>query len=397
LEVNQEGSISAAMKNIAILGSTGSIGCNTLEVVDHLWPQFRVIALAAGRNASLLAKQVEKYRPKIVSLRSRGEAERLKRKFKDLKLRVAYGPEGAEEVAGFEENDIVVCAITGIDGLRPTLTAVRTGKKVALANKESMVVAGAILQKEASRSRARIIPVDSEHSGVFQCLVKEKKKNVKKVILTASGGPFFRVPLKEMKKKTLEDALKHPRWKMGKKVTVDSSTLMNKGLELVEAHWLFGLDSDQLDVLIHPQSIVHSLVELKDGSVLAQLSPTDMRIPIQYALTFPEREGSLLPPLNLSHTQVLEFYEVDEKKFPLFALARLALTEGESYPVVLNAANEVVVAAFLERRLKFSEIAGLVTKAVEHHQKRTIGTLEEIFALDQETRTHTWDLIKQRY
>jgi 1-deoxy-D-xylulose-5-phosphate reductoisomerase len=385
------------MKNIAILGSTGSIGCNTLEVVDHLWPQFRVVALAAGCNASLLATQVEKYKPKIVSLRRRGEAEKFKRKFKDLKLRIAYGPEGAEEVAGFEENDIVVSAITGIDGLRPTLTAVRAGKKVALANKESMVVAGAILQKEASRTRAQIIPVDSEHSGVFQCLAKEKKKNVKKVILTASGGPFFWVPLKEMKKKTLEDALKHPRWKMGKKVTVDSATMMNKGLELLEAHWLFGLNPDQLDVLIHPQSIVHSLVELKDGSVLAQLSPTDMRIPIQYALTSPEREGSLLPPLNLSRSQVLEFYEVDEKKFPLFALARLALTEGESYPVVLNAANEVVVAAFLERRLKFSEIAGLVTKAVEHHQKRKVRTLEEIFALDQETRTHTWNLLKQRY
>lgn len=385
------------MKNIAILGSTGSIGCNTLEVVDHLWPQFRVVALAAGRNASLLATQVEKYKPKIVSLRRREEAEKFRRKFKDLKLRVAYGPEGAEEVAGFEENDIVVSAITGIDGLRPTLTAVRTGKKVALANKESMVVAGAILQKEASRSKARIIPVDSEHSGVFQCLAKEKKKNVKKVILTASGGPFFRVPFREMKKKTLEDVLKHPRWKMGKKVTVDSATLMNKGLELLEARWLFGLNPDQLDVLIHPQSIVHSLVELKDGSVLAQLSPTDMRIPIQYALTSPEREGSMLPSLNLSHTQVLEFYEVDKKKFPLYALAWLALTEGESYPVVLNAANEVVVAAFLERRLKFSEIAGLVTKAVEHHRKRKVRSLEEISALDQETRTHTWDLIKQRY
>jgi 1-deoxy-D-xylulose-5-phosphate reductoisomerase len=397
LEVNQEGFISALMKNIAILGSTGSIGCNTLEVVDHLWPQFRVVALAAGRNASLLATQVEKYKPKIVSLRRREEAEKFRRKFKDLKLRVAYGPEGAEEVAGFEENDIVVSAITGIDGLRPTLTAVRTGKKVALANKESMVVAGAILQKEASRSKARIIPVDSEHSGVFQCLAKEKKKNVKKVILTASGGPFFRVPFREMKKKTLEDVLKHPRWKMGKKVTVDSATLMNKGLELLEARWLFGLNPDQLDVLIHPQSIVHSLVELKDGSVLAQLSPTDMRIPIQYALTSPEREGSMLPSLNLSHTQVLEFYEVDKKKFPLYALAWLALTEGESYPVVLNAANEVVVAAFLERRLKFSEIAGLVTKAVEHHRKRKVRSLEEISALDQETRTHTWDLIKQRY
>jgi len=385
------------MINITILGSTGSIGCNTLEIVEKYSHKFRVVGLAAGRNLKLFLKQVKKFRPKIVSLDRSQEAEELRQKCKDMDIHVAFGQEGAEEVARFEKNDIVVSAITGIKGLRPTLAAVKSGKKVALANKESMVVAGPLIQKEICKSGAQIIPVDSEHSGVFQCLAKEEEENVKKVILTASGGPFFRTSLQEMKNKTVEEALNHPRWKMGKKVTIDSATLMNKGLEMIEARWLFNLVPQQIGILIHPQSIVHSLVELRDGSVLAQLSPTDMKIAIQYALTYPQREDSILPPLDLSQIQALEFYNVDDKKFPLIKLAYEVLEEGESFSVALNAANEAVVGAFLNGKIKFCDISVLVRKAVENHQKRKVESLKDIFKIDRETREQTLNLMKQRF
>jgi len=384
------------MKNISVLGSTGSIGRSSLEVIDKLSHRFKVVGLAAGLNTQLLEKQVEKFRPKIVSVKKKEEAEDLRRKFKGKAIQVTFAQEGAEEVASFSENDIVISAITGIDGLRPTLAAVQEGKKIALANKESMVVAGPLIQDRVRKFGAQLIPVDSEHSGVFQCLAKEKMENVKKVILTASGGPFFWKPASEMNNISLEEALNHPRWKMGKKVTIDSATLMNKGLELIEAHWLFGLAPRQLGILIHPQSIVHSLVEMSDGSVLAQLSPTDMKVPIQYALTYPERGDSLLPSLNLSEIKALEFYEVDTEKFPIIKLARLALEEGESFPIALNAANEVVVSAFLEQRIKFMDISEVVTEIVENHQKRKIQSLEDIFDVDRETRRVSLDLLKER-
>lgn len=384
------------MKNISILGSTGSIGRSSLEVIDKLSHRFKVVGLTAGRNTQLLEKQVEKFRPKIVSLERKEEAEDLRRKFRGKSIKVTFAQEGAEEVASFSENDIVISAITGIDGLRPTLAAVQEGKKVALANKESMVVAGPLIQDMIRKFGAQLIPVDSEHSGVFQCLAKEEMENVKKVILTASGGPFFSKSSSEMNDITLEEALNHPRWKMGKKVTIDSATLMNKGLELIEARWLFGLEPRQLGILIHPQSIVHSLVEMSDGSVLAQLSPTDMKLPIQYALTYPEREDSLLPSLDLSEIKALEFYEVNVEKFPIIKLARLALEEGESFPIALNAANEVVVSAFLEQRIKFMDISDVVTEIVENHQKRKVQSLEDIFDVDRETRRVSLDLLKKR-
>jgi len=384
------------MKNIAVLGSTGSIGRSSLEVIDKLSHRFKVVGLTAGRNTQLLEKQVEKFMPKIVSVEKKEEAEDLRRKFKGKSTQVTFAQEGAEEVASFSENDIVISAITGIDGLRPTLAAVQEGKKIALANKESMVVAGSLIQDRIRKFGAQLIPVDSEHSGVFQCLAKEEMNSVKKVTLTASGGPFFSKSPSEMNDISLEEALNHPRWKMGKKVTIDSATLMNKGLELIEAHWLFGLAPQQLGILIHPQSIVHSLVEMSDGSVLAQLSPTDMKIPIQYALTYPEREDSLLPSLDLSEIKALEFYEVDVEKFPIIKLARLALEEGESFPIVLNAANEVVVSAFLEQRIKFMDISEVVTGIVENHQKRKVQSLEDIFDVDGETRRVSLDLLKKR-
>lgn len=384
------------MERVAILGSTGSIGRNALQVINKLSHRFQVVGLAAGYNVKLLLQQVEDFRPKIVSLKEKKGAEEFKFQCPNSSVKVVYGEKGAEEVASFIESEIVVSAITGISGLRPTLAALKSGKKVALANKESMVVAGPLLEKLAWETGARIIPVDSEHSGIFQCLAKEKKENVKRVILTASGGPFFQTSLDEMKTKTLEEALEHPRWKMGEKVTIDSATMMNKGLELIEARWLFGLEPHQLEILIHPQSIVHSLVELKDGSMLAQLSPTDMKIPIQFALTYPEREEAPLPSLDLSRVRALEFYEVDTAKFPLLVLARQALSEGGSLPIALNAANEVVVKAFLERKIKFREIAPLVNQIFTAHQKKKVGSLEDVFEVDREVRSIAWKLLKQR-
>lgn len=385
------------MEKVTILGSTGSIGRNTLEVIKSLSHKFQVLGLVAGRNIQLLQEQVEQFKPKVVSLQKKEDIEEFKDLYRDSSLKILEGEKGAEEVASLAENDIVVSAITGIDGLRPTLAAVKAGKKVALANKESMVVAGSLVQEAAHKSGADIIPVDSEHSGVFQCIKKERKENIKKAILTASGGPFFRTSFEEMMDKTPEEALEHPRWKMGDKVTIDSATMMNKGLELIEARWLFGLEPGQLEILIHPQSIVHSLVELKDGSVLAQLSPTDMKIPIQFALTYPEREEALLPSLDLKGVRSLEFYEADSRKFPLLQLARQALIEGESVPVTLNAANEVAVEAFLSNKIKFTGISGVVAKVLKTHQKKKVNTLEEIFEVDQETRNITRNILKNRF
>lgn len=384
------------MENISILGSTGSIGRSTLDVVDKSGGKFNVRGLAAGRNLDLLCRQVEKFKPKIVSLEKKEDADEFRRNCKEYALRITYGQEGAEEVARFEENDIIVSAITGINGLRPTLAAVKAGKRVALANKESMVVAGPLIQETVQKSGAQIIPVDSEHSGIFQCLAKERIEDVKKVILTASGGPFLQTSIEKMKNKTREEALNHPRWNMGEKVTIDSATLMNKGLELIEARWLFGLLPEKLGILIHPQSIVHSLVEMRDGSVLAQLSPTDMKVPIQYALTYPRREEALLPPLDLSQIKVLEFYKVDVKKFPLVKLARQVLEEGESFPVALNTANEVAVEMFLKRRIRFSDIADVVAEIVENHKKRKVESLDDIFEVDRETKQQTRNLLKKR-
>jgi 1-deoxy-D-xylulose-5-phosphate reductoisomerase len=384
------------MKKIAVLGSTGSIGTSTLDVLGRLGDEYVVNGLAAGSNIPLLLEQVRRFRPKIVSLRTKEEAARFKDALGGFPVRVVFGSEGAEEVARFDENEIVVAAITGIEGLRPTAAAVETGARVALANKESMVVGGAILRSKAASSGAEIIPVDSEHSGIFQCLARERRENVRKAILTASGGPFLQTPLADIRNKSVAEALAHPRWKMGRKVTIDSATLMNKGLELIEARWLFDLLPDELDILIHPQSIVHSLVEMKDGSTLAQLSITDMRIPIQYALTYPERETSELPALELSRVRSLEFFEVEKDRFPLIAFARRALEGEKSLPVALNAANEVAVEAFLDGRIGFSDITAVVGNVLDRHQACEAETLEAVLAIDRETRLQSDNIIKKR-
>ncbi len=381
---------------IAILGSTGSIGTSTLDVIDRLGDAFRVTALAAGSNLRVLSGQIEKHRPVMVSVKTKEDAAALRPAARKWGFRLSFGPEGVEEVASASRADIVVSAITGLDGFRPTLAAVRAGRRVALANKESMVVGGPFLRREAARSGARIVPVDSEHSGVFQCLAKEKKSRVRRVILTASGGPFLRTPLCEMKNKTVAEALCHPRWKMGKKVTVDSATLMNKGLELIEARWLFGLEPSRLDVLIHPQATVHALVEMQDGSVLAQLSVTDMRIPIQYALTYPDRRESSLPALDLGAIGSLDFYEVEPRRYPLFTLARAALDKGGSLPVALNAANEVTVAGFLEERIAFSDISDIIHRVMDGHRETRVDSIDSIFEIDAEARRATRRLLEQR-
>jgi 1-deoxy-D-xylulose-5-phosphate reductoisomerase len=349
----------------------------------------------AGQNVDLLIEQAREFRPKCVSLSSNKAAEIFLARSPDPHIQVLVGQEGAEKVASLPENDIVVSAITGIQGLKPTLAAIQAGKKIALANKESMVVAGPFLQTQARRAGAEIVPVDSEHSGIYQCLRKERPEDIKKVILTASGGPFFQYSPDQLASVTLEETLRHPRWKMGKKITVDSATMMNKGLELIEARWLFNLSPEQLDVLIHPQSLVHSLVELKDGSLLAQLSPTDMRIPIQYALTAPNREKSSLPSLDLRKIKMLEFYEVDTERFPLINLARQALQEELSFSVALNGANEEVVAAFLRQEINFIDLAPIIFKVMDYHQSRRINNLGDIFEVDHQTRQLTRKIINQ--
>jgi 1-deoxy-D-xylulose-5-phosphate reductoisomerase len=380
------------MKTLTILGSTGSIGRNALSVVDHLPSHFRVAALAAGSNMALLAEQAGKHRPALVSTADEAAAHEFRRLYRGPELRVVWGRRGAEEAGSLPEADIVVASMSGFNGLPATLAAAGSGKRLALANKESLVAAGRLLRESARRSGAEIVPVDSEHSGVFQCLAGVSRGDVRRIILTASGGPFFRTPSAELAGKTVEEVLAHPRWSMGRKVTVDSATMMNKGLELIEARWLFDARPEELDILVHPQSIVHSLVEMKDGAVLAQLSPTDMRFPIQYALTYPRREPPALPYLDLAGSR-LEFFPPDSEKFPLIGLARRALAEPSSFSIALNAANEEAVAAFLAGRIGFTDISRVVMGVLDSHRGREADDLDDILRLDGAARRAAAHLI----
>jgi 1-deoxy-D-xylulose-5-phosphate reductoisomerase len=384
------------MKRLTLLGSTGTIGRNTLDIVRRHPRAYKVVALAAGGNVDLLAEQIREFKPEFVSVADEKAALKLKLRTGGRTPRSAFGTEGAEEAGGHPGVDLVVSAITGIAGLRPTLAAVKAGRTVALANKESMVAGGPLLRRAAARSGAVLIPVDSEHSGVFQCLAGLDRRHIFKVILTASGGPFLDTPLPEMRKKTVREALRHPRWKMGRKVTIDSATLMNKGLELIEARWLFDLDPARLAVLIHPQSIVHALVETVDGSVLAQLSVTDMRIPIQYALTYPARAASPVPPLDLAAAARLEFRAVDERRFPLLGLARAAMYEAGAAPVVLNAANEIAVEAFLAGRIGFGTISAVVAAVLDGPRPDEPKSLEAVLSIDREARGRARHIIERR-
>jgi 1-deoxy-D-xylulose-5-phosphate reductoisomerase len=384
------------MKKITILGSTGSIGLSALDVVKKNSGRFQVVALAAGQNVKLLKKQIEIFKPKLVYISTKENALKLR---KDLTLnyeiKILYDKEGLNEIASFPSADIVVSAISGAAGLMPTLAAIDAGKDVALANKETMVMAGEIVNRRAKQKKVKIIPVDSEHSAIFQCLQGEKIENLKRIILTASGGPFLNFNVNELKQVKLNQALKHPRWKMGKKITIDSATLMNKGLEVIEAKWLFNLDFGKIDVLIHPQSIVHSMIELIDGSVLAQMGIPDMRIPISYALTYPERIINDLSSLNLLETEKLEFRQPDIKKFPCLRLAYEAGICGGTTPAVLNAANEIAVASFLEQKIKFIDLPKIIDKVLTAHVCGKDPSLESILNADSWARIKTTEILER--
>ena len=384
------------MKKITILGSTGSIGLSTLDVIKKNPGRFQVVALAAGQNVKLLKKQIEIFKPKVVSVGTKEAALKLRQDLTlNNKIKILYDKEGLNEIASFPAADIVVSAISGAVGLMPTLAAIDAGKDVALANKETMVMAGEIVNRRAKQKKVKIIPVDSEHSAIFQCLQGEKIENLKRIILTASGGPFLNFTVNELKQVKLNQALKHPRWKMGKKITIDSATLMNKGLEVIEAKWLFNLDFGKIDVLIHPQSIVHSMIELIDGSVLAQMGIPDMRIPISYALTYPERIINDISSLNLLETEKLEFRQPDMKKFPCLRLAYEAGICGGTTPAVLNAANEIAVAAFLEQKIKFVDLPKIINKVLTAHVCGEDPSLESILNADSWARIKTTEILER--
>ena len=377
--------MSSTIKRLAILGSTGSIGRQTLEVVRALPHRFRIVGLAAGQNMALLSRQIREFEPDFVYYQ--GKKARTQLPDGD------YEPLSLEEIASHPQVDIVIIATSGKSGLSPTLAAVKAGKTVALANKESLVMAGAIITKEAKRNRAPILPIDSEHSAIWQCLRGETQKATQ-LILTASGGPFFGYSPDQLERITPKQALKHPSWQMGKKVTIDSATLMNKGLEVIEAYWLFNIPFDNIKVLIQPQSIIHSMVEFADGSIKAQLSYPDMRLPIQYALSYPERlPNPHLPRLDWSTINKLTFESPDFDTFPCLNLAIEAGKKGGTYPTVLCAADEIAVELFLSQRIEFTDIACLVEQALEQHQSISHPTLEEIMAADIWARQKIQELV----
>ena len=381
------------MRHVAILGSTGSIGRSALAVVDAHADRLNVTALAAGENAALLAEQVEKYRPAIVGVATDAAREELERRLGSGRrpLLVAVGPVGMLAVATHDRADLVLCASSGSAGLEAALAAIDAGKTLALANKEVLVMAGALMVEAARRRGVTILPVDSEHNAIHQCLHGRSLDEVRRLILTASGGPFRSLDASALARVTPEDALRHPTWQMGRKITIDSATLMNKGLEVIEAHWLFGASSTAIEVVIHPQSVVHSMVELSDGSIIAQLGVTDMRLPIQYAFSYPERWGMTLAPLDVARLGALEFGAPDFGRFRCLRLAFDALEHGRSWPIVLNAANEVAVGAFLAGRLRFPDIPRVIEAALAAADGETSAphALADIRQADDWARTHT--------
>lgn len=373
------------VKKIVVLGSTGSIGRQTLEVIEMLGPQYKIIALTAGTNDSLLAKQVIKFRPKLAVLSNEEAAGRLSEALNGIGCQVMSGDQGQEIAATLGEADLVVMAQVGFSGFKPLVAALKKGKDVALANKESLVIGGEILNKMGLLDRTRIYPIDSEHSAIWQCLRSGRKEEVDKIYLTASGGPFYGKTRKELSHVTAEEALKHPNWNMGGKITIDSATMMNKGLEIIEAMWLFDLCLDQIEVVVHRQSIVHSMVKYKDGSVIAQLGRPDMHLPIQYALTYPERLESKFEnfdPFDL----VLDFKKPDRENFPCLDLACRAIKEGGTMPAVMNGANEEAVRSFLTGLIGFNNIAEMIEAIMNKHKPMSDPILQDVVAADRWAR-----------
>ena len=374
------------VKRISILGSTGSIGTSTLEVVSLFPDRFKVIGLTASENIDKIESQIRRFKPSIVSLASEKAAKELRERCMNLNVEVLSGMEGLIRISTISEADIIVSAIAGSAGLIPTFAAVKAGKTIALANKETMVMAGEIITQEANERGVELLPIDSEHSAIFQVMRGEKWEEVHKIILTASGGPFLKTSSEEKKKATIKDALRHPNWNMGTKITIDSATLMNKGLEVIEARWLFDVSINQIEVLIHPQSIIHSMVEFRDGSVMAQMGVPDMRIPIAYALSNTERLDLIMPRLDLAKIGMLTFEKPDLKRFPCLSYAYDAVREGGTMPAVLNSSNEVAVRAFLQKRIGFLDIEVVVRETIERHKGSHTKTIEDVLMADNWAR-----------
>jgi 1-deoxy-D-xylulose-5-phosphate reductoisomerase len=382
------------MRKLAVLGSTGSIGVTTLSIVERFPEQFQVVALAAGRNVAKLAEQVRRFQPDLVSLATEDDARALKDQVPHFGGTILCGSEGLLATATHPEADMLMAALVGAVGLPPTLAGVRAGKTIALANKEALVIAGELMTREAKQYGVSLLPVDSEHNAIFQALHGHPRERVKRILLTASGGPFRQRPTAELAGVSVEEALQHPTWKMGNKITIDSATLMNKGLEVIEARWLFDLPPEQVSVIVHPQSIVHSMVEYVDGSVLAQLGIPDMAVPISYILAYPDRLPlEHLPDLDLTAVAQLEFFAPDFDKFPCLGLAYTALRQGGTCPAVLNAANEVTVEHFLNGQLRFPDIAALNERVLDAHEPYPVTDLDSLLEADSWARAQARQLI----
>lgn len=386
------------MKAISVLGSTGSIGVNTLGVVGRFPERFRVVAMGAGRNLDLFTEQVKRFKPELASVATPALATELRRRLGGQRVEIVHGLEGAIAVATHPESQLLMSAMVGALGLKPTLAAIRAGKDIAFANKEVLVIAGEMVTRSVREHGVRLLPVDSEHNAIFQCLEGRQRAALKRIILTASGGPFREVAAERFAEVTVADALKHPTWQMGSKITIDSATLMNKGLEVIEARWLFDLAPEQISVVIHPQSVIHSMVEMMDGSVLAEMAIPDMAIPIAYALAYPDRLPlGHLPSLSFAECGRLSFEEPDCAKFPCLSLAYNALSAGGTMPACLNAANEEMVAAFLAGRARFVDIPRCVETVMERHPNKSARTLEDLLEVDEWSRRETRNLIERRH
>jgi len=380
------------MKKISLLGSTGSIGVNTLDVVERNPESFQVLAMSAGSNVDLFAEQVRKFKPKVASLFDTTKIAILKERVADLDVEIIPGEEGSITVATLPEADVVVSGVVGSAGLVPTIEALKAGKNLALANKETLVIAGELVLREAEKTNSQIIPIDSEHSAIFQALNGEKKERIKKIILTASGGPFRTFSLDQMETVTVKDALNHPNWDMGAKITIDSSTMMNKGLEYIEAKWLFGIDTP-VEIIVHAQSIIHSMIEFVDTSIMAQLGIPDMRVPIAYALTYPDRFECDLPSLDLASMGDLTFEAPDFVRFPCLQLAIDAMEMGQTMPAILNAANEIAVQAFLDELIPYKDIAEIIRMVMHNHNPSPLNDLQDVLNADKWAREETTKLI----
>ncbi len=379
-------------QHIALLGSTGSIGEQTLDVARHYSERFEINTLTANRNWHRLVEQALEFEPDSVVIADKVHYGDVREALADTQVKVYAGNEALEQVVASSAVDTVVNALVGYAGMFPSLAAVRAGKRLALANKESLVVGGSIIVEEAKRNHVPIIPIDSEHSAIFQCLMGEVSEP-RRVIVTASGGPFLNTPKETLERVTVEDALRHPNWKMGAKITIDSSTLVNKGFEVIEAHWLFGLDADKIDVLVHPQSVVHSMVEFEDGAIKAQLGTPDMHLPIQYALMFPERTACSEERFDFMQHPTLTFSAVDNEKFPMLSTAYACLRRGGNSCCVMNGANEVAVHAFLEKRIKYTDIARVITGSLERADFVAAPTLDDLVNSNLQSRAIAEDIV----